>query len=205
MDLLATRPPISDKMPVRHPRVAAAPGRANRRRRPVQMRTRKGAQQCRLTAETTLRHRHPGWRQRRLRLRAPRRRARPDRRPRREGQARRHLPARRLHPDQGAAARGRGRRHRPRGRSSSASRRTFESVDMAGVNAYKDGVVGRLYKGLQGLVKATRIDVRRGRGPAGRPSTRRGRRPPAAPARTSSWPPAPTPGPCPAWRSAAGS
>src|SRR5690242_3176017 len=25
---------------------------------------------------------------------------------------------------------------------------TFESVDMSGVNAYKDGVIGRLYKGL---------------------------------------------------------
>ena len=35
---------------------------------------------------------------------------------------------------------------------------TFESVDMSGVNAYKDGVVSRLYKGLQGLVKAAKID-----------------------------------------------
>ena len=32
---------------------------------------------------------------------------------------------------------------------------------MAGVNAYKDGVVSRLYKGLQGLVKARKITVRR--------------------------------------------
>src|SRR6201986_1623151 len=30
-------------------------------------------------------------------------------------------------------------------------------VDMAGVNAYKDGVVARLYKGLQGLVGAAKI------------------------------------------------
>ncbi|WP_024288018.1 dihydrolipoyl dehydrogenase [Cellulomonas sp. KRMCY2] len=30
----------------------------------------------------------------------------------------------------------------------------LEGIDMAGVNAYKEGVVGRLYKGLQGLVKA---------------------------------------------------
>jgi dihydrolipoamide dehydrogenase len=29
-------------------------------------------------------------------------------------------------------------------------------VDMAGVNSYKDGVVGRLYKGLQGLVKGAK-------------------------------------------------
>ncbi|WP_250446181.1 dihydrolipoyl dehydrogenase [Actinotalea sp. C106] len=31
---------------------------------------------------------------------------------------------------------------------------SLEGIDMAGVNSYKDGVVGRLYKGLQGLVKA---------------------------------------------------
>src|SRR6187431_3392663 len=41
---------------------------------------------------------------------------------------------------------------------------TFESVDMSGVNAYKDGVVGRLYKGLQGLVKAATIDYVEGAG-----------------------------------------
>src|SRR5262252_431687 len=29
-------------------------------------------------------------------------------------------------------------------------------IDMAGVNAYKDGVVARLYKGLQGLVSAAK-------------------------------------------------
>ncbi|HET7279979.1 MAG TPA: dihydrolipoyl dehydrogenase [Dermatophilaceae bacterium] len=34
---------------------------------------------------------------------------------------------------------------------------TFESVDMSGVNAYKSGVVDRLYKGLQGLVKAKKV------------------------------------------------
>jgi dihydrolipoamide dehydrogenase len=33
---------------------------------------------------------------------------------------------------------------------------TFESVDMRGVNAYKEGVIGRLYKGLQGLVKSSK-------------------------------------------------
>jgi dihydrolipoamide dehydrogenase len=31
---------------------------------------------------------------------------------------------------------------------------SLEGIDMAGVNSYKDSVVGRLYKGLQGLVKA---------------------------------------------------
>jgi dihydrolipoamide dehydrogenase len=41
---------------------------------------------------------------------------------------------------------------------------TFESVDMRGVNAYKDGVVGRLYKGLQGLVKSKSIEYVEGEG-----------------------------------------
>jgi len=41
---------------------------------------------------------------------------------------------------------------------------TFESVDMIGVNAYKDGVVGRLYKGLQGLVKSKSIELVEGKG-----------------------------------------
>ena len=31
---------------------------------------------------------------------------------------------------------------------------TFNSIDMAGVNSYKDGVISRLYKGLTGLVKS---------------------------------------------------
>ncbi|NMM33883.1 MAG: FAD-dependent oxidoreductase, partial [Phycicoccus sp.] len=43
-------------------------------------------------------------------------------------------------------------------------RTTFESVDMIGVNAYKDGVVGRLYKGLQGLVKSKSIEYVEGEG-----------------------------------------
>ena len=38
------------------------------------------------------------------------------------------------------------------------------SIDMAGVNAYKDGVVGRLYKGLQGLLKQDKITVIAGEG-----------------------------------------
>ncbi|KRE55487.1 dihydrolipoyl dehydrogenase [Phycicoccus sp. Soil748] len=41
---------------------------------------------------------------------------------------------------------------------------TFESIDMSGVNAYKDGVVGRLYKGLQGLAKAHKIELVEGEG-----------------------------------------
>jgi dihydrolipoamide dehydrogenase len=37
-------------------------------------------------------------------------------------------------------------------------------IDMAGVNTYKDGVVGRLYKGLQGLLKNDKITVVAGSG-----------------------------------------
>jgi dihydrolipoamide dehydrogenase len=36
-------------------------------------------------------------------------------------------------------------------------RATFEAIDMAGVQAYKDGVVARLYKGLQGLINGRGI------------------------------------------------
>ncbi|KGN38898.1 dihydrolipoyl dehydrogenase [Knoellia aerolata] len=43
-------------------------------------------------------------------------------------------------------------------------RSTLESIDMAGVNAYKDGVVGRLHKGLQGLAKAHAVDIVEGEG-----------------------------------------
>jgi dihydrolipoamide dehydrogenase len=41
---------------------------------------------------------------------------------------------------------------------------TFESVDMSGVHAYQDGVIGRLYKGLQGLVSAQSIEFVEGSG-----------------------------------------
>jgi len=34
---------------------------------------------------------------------------------------------------------------------------TFNSIDMPGVNSYKDGVIAGLYKGLQGLVKSRNI------------------------------------------------
>ncbi len=43
-------------------------------------------------------------------------------------------------------------------------RATLEGVDMAGVNAYKDGVVSRLYKGLGGLIKSRGITVIEGTG-----------------------------------------
>jgi dihydrolipoamide dehydrogenase len=48
---------------------------------------------------------------------------------------------------------------------------TFESVDMSGVHAYKDGVVDRLYKGLQGLVSATSIEFIQGSGRLAAPDT----------------------------------
>ena len=41
---------------------------------------------------------------------------------------------------------------------------TFEGIDMAGVNSYKDGVVARLFKGLAGLVKSRGITVIEGAG-----------------------------------------
>ncbi len=41
---------------------------------------------------------------------------------------------------------------------------TFEGVDLKAVNLYKDGVVARLYKGLQGLVSGRNITVVAGHG-----------------------------------------
>jgi dihydrolipoamide dehydrogenase len=43
-------------------------------------------------------------------------------------------------------------------------RTTLESIDMAGVNAYKDKVVNRLYRGLTGLVGSRHIDTIEGEG-----------------------------------------
>ena len=41
---------------------------------------------------------------------------------------------------------------------------SLAGIDMAGVNAYKDGVVSKLYKGLQGLVKSRKIEFVAGEG-----------------------------------------
>ena len=41
---------------------------------------------------------------------------------------------------------------------------SLDGIDMNGVNSYKDGVVGRLYKGLQGLVKARGVTLVEGEG-----------------------------------------
>jgi len=43
-------------------------------------------------------------------------------------------------------------------------RTSFEGIDMPAVNEYKDGVVARLYKGLQGLVKSRKITFVQGMG-----------------------------------------
>lgn len=48
---------------------------------------------------------------------------------------------------------------------------TFNSIDMAGVNAYKDGVISRLYKGLSGLVKSRGVDFVEGWGKLVSPNT----------------------------------
>jgi len=48
---------------------------------------------------------------------------------------------------------------------------TLDGVDMAGVNAYKDGVVDKLYKGLQGLVTAAKVDLVEGAGRLVAPDT----------------------------------
>ncbi len=41
---------------------------------------------------------------------------------------------------------------------------TFDGIDMAGVHKYKDGVVGKNWKGLQGLIKARGIETVEGEG-----------------------------------------
>jgi dihydrolipoamide dehydrogenase len=46
---------------------------------------------------------------------------------------------------------------------------TFDGIDMPAVNSYKDGVVGRLYKGLTGLVKSRGITYVEGEGRLTRP------------------------------------
>ncbi|WP_375487982.1 dihydrolipoyl dehydrogenase [uncultured Jatrophihabitans sp.] len=41
---------------------------------------------------------------------------------------------------------------------------TFEGIDMAGVNKYKDGVIGKNWKGLTGLIKSRGIEIVEGEG-----------------------------------------
>ncbi|MEV7396039.1 dihydrolipoyl dehydrogenase [Aeromicrobium sp. NPDC092404] len=48
---------------------------------------------------------------------------------------------------------------------------TFDGIDMSAVNTYKDGVIERLYKGLQGLIKSGGITVVEGEGKLVDPKT----------------------------------
>jgi dihydrolipoamide dehydrogenase len=48
---------------------------------------------------------------------------------------------------------------------------SLEGIDMSGVNSYKDGVVNRLYKGLQGLVRSGGITMVEGHGRLAAPDT----------------------------------
>ncbi len=50
-------------------------------------------------------------------------------------------------------------------------RASLEAIDMAGVNGYKDKVVGKLWKGLQGLVKSRKITYVEGTGRLSSPTT----------------------------------
>ena len=48
---------------------------------------------------------------------------------------------------------------------------SLEGIDMAGVNSYKDGVVTKMYKGLQGLFKANKVTTVEGTGKFVGPNT----------------------------------
>jgi dihydrolipoamide dehydrogenase len=50
-------------------------------------------------------------------------------------------------------------------------RSTVEGIDMGGVNKYKDGIVDRLFKGLQGQLKARKVTVIEGEGRLTSPTT----------------------------------
>jgi dihydrolipoamide dehydrogenase len=51
-----------------------------------------------------------------------------------------------------------------KGASAYGIRASFDGIDMPAVNSFKDGVVSRLYKGLQGLVKARKVNYVAGTG-----------------------------------------
>jgi hypothetical protein len=112
---------------------------------------------------TPLRSRRPGRRVGRIRSGDPRGRARSLGRPRREGQARRHVPAPRLHPDQGDPARGGDRRCRPR-RGERRRGGDVRGHRRGGVTAFREGIVAKKFKGLTGLIKARGITVVTGEG-----------------------------------------
>lgn len=82
----------------------------------------------------------------------------------REGQAGGYLFAQGLHPHQSAVACRGGGRHRAGVSGISGVAATLEGIDMPSVNKYRDSVVGRLYKGLQGLVKSRAVTYVEGTG-----------------------------------------
>ncbi len=79
---------------------------------------------------------------------------------------------------------------------------SLEGIDVPAVNAYKDGVVSRLHKGLTGLVKGRGITVVEGEGRLTGPRTVEVGGSAYTVARWCS-PPVPTPARCPASRSTA--
>ena len=80
---------------------------------------------------------------------------------------------------------------------------TFDGVDIEGLHAYKDGIVNRHWKGLQGILKSHGSPSSRVRAPSSH-RTRSWSATTGISAPTSCWPPAPTPVRCPGWRSPAG-
>jgi dihydrolipoamide dehydrogenase len=50
-------------------------------------------------------------------------------------------------------------------------RTSFEGIDMTAVHSYKDGVIGRMYKGLQGLIRSRKITYVEGAGRLTGPTT----------------------------------
>src|SRR5690606_4254653 len=56
-------------------------------------------------------------------------------------------------------------------RAKSGVRASLEGIDMPALHEYKDGVIGRLYKGLQGLIKAHGITYVSGYGRLVAPDT----------------------------------
>ena len=79
---------------------------------------------------------------------------------------------------------------------------SYDGVDMEGLHAYKNGVVERLWKGLQSTIASRKIETIIGDGrlvsPTGSPSATTSTR-----ASTSCWPPGRSRAACPGWRSTA--
>ena len=85
----------------------------------------------------------------------------------------RRVPERRLHSVEGAAARRQGDHRSRGGRRTPASRFGKPKIDLAKLRAWKDGVVGKLTKGLAGLAKQRKVEVVQGEGKFASPHTLR--------------------------------